>query len=136
MPPVPGAKPPFRQMGGKTIPMMANGGMGTPPPIGGMPDDDAPPAPPLEGADPDNDGDIDNPTIKPEMVNYHDDPHSCQTCANFGDDGQCEVLKMPVSPDGGCNAFASKGGDDAMGDMADGLGMPPPGPPPPDGPQG
>lgn len=115
----PGAMPPPR---GK-MPMMADGGaaMGAPAPIGGM--DDAPPpaagpgagAPPPPDADQDND--MDSPVVKPEAVNYHDDPHSCQSCMYMSGDGQCSVLKMQVSPEGGCNAFEAKGagGDDEMG---------------------
>ncbi len=118
-PPVPGGKPPmaggkpqFRQMGGKTIPMMADGGLGTPAPIGGP---SAAPPPPT--VDPDQDNDIDSPAIKPESLNYHDSAQTCATCQYMGDDSQCAVLKMAVSPEGGCNAFEAKtgAGDDGGG---------------------
>lgn len=135
-----GAPPPFKAKAPAPKPkqMMAGGGFGAPGPFGGAPDA-APPAPEAAGpADPDMDGDMDSPTVKPESVNYHDDPQSCSQCQYLGDGGQCSVLKMQVSPDGGCNAFESgapAGADDGMGadtDM-DAMGAPPPpaGPPPP-----
>lgn len=119
MPPMAGksmsAPPPFRAR--PQAQMMADGGdapMGAPPPIGGAPDAAAPPvAPPAAPqADPGN------PTVKPESVNYHDDPQQCQTCMYMDESGQCAVLKMQVSPEGACNAYEPKGGDQggAMGD--------------------
>lgn len=135
--------PPFR--GNAPAPkakpkMMAGGGFGAPGPFGGgaPPAPDAGPPPPEAAgpADPDMDGDMDSPTVKPESVNYHDDPQSCSQCQYMGDGGQCSVLKMQVSPDGGCNAFESgapAGADEGMGadtDM-DAMGGPPPGGPPP-----
>lgn len=90
---------------------MADGGMGGPP----MPKG-APPA-----QDPDQDGDMDAPggmpQIDPTAVNYHDEPHACSLCEYFGQDNQCAVLQMPVSPEGGCNAF--KGQDDDQGQPPD-----------------
>ncbi len=131
-PPVPGGKPPmaggkpqFRQMGGKTIPMMADGGLGTPAPIGGGPSAAA--APPV--VDPDQDQDNDSPVISPEALNYHDEPRSCAPagdspgCQYFGDDGTCSVLKIQVAGPGACNAFLAKGG---AGDQ-DAGGPPQPG---------
>jgi len=57
--------------------------------------------------------------ISPESVNYHDDARSCGTCQYFGGGGQCQVLQMAVSEQGGCNAFSGKsqGGeeDQALG---------------------
>ncbi len=88
-----GAMPPQR---------MADGGMGA--------------ATDATGADPDNDGDGGGVKIDPSAVNYHDDAQSCQGCAHFSN-GNCAVLQMQVSPDGGCNAFSS-GGQDA-GNEAD-----------------
>lgn len=122
--------PPFRarrgmpQQQGK---FMADGGLGSPAPIGGpaamggppqMPGKSAPPPPAAAGADPDGDGDIDSPGVRPEAVHYHDDAQSCAGCSFMGADQQCEVLRIQVSPDGGCNAFEAKGdqgGDDMAG---------------------
>jgi hypothetical protein len=59
--------------------------------------------------DPDNDGDG-GVKIDPSAVNYHDDPHSCSGCKYFGQDAQCAVLQMQVSPEGGCTAFAAGSG--------------------------
>lgn len=118
---LPGQKPNFRRVGGKTIPMMADGGIGIPAPIGGGPMAGGAPAPP----DMDNDQDMDaggGPSIKPESVNYHDDAQNCGLCEYMGDDSQCAVLKMAVSPDGGCNAFEAKGGDQGEGGGAPAAG--------------
>jgi hypothetical protein len=91
--------------------MMADGGVGAPALMGGEPDADdmsaqAPPPPPAGG---DQNGSP-LPVIKPEAVNYHDDPHSCKICQYF-DNGNCSVLQMQVSPDGGCTAFEAGGGE-------------------------
>lgn len=127
---------------GAPVQMMAGGGFGAPGPLGS----DAPPPPDISaggapgGADPDMDGDMDSPTVKPESVNYHDDAQSCSQCQYMGDGGMCSVLKMQVSPDGGCNAFEGGGAsadmdaDAGMGADTDMMGGPPPGGPPPGGP--
>lgn len=65
------------------------------------------------------------PMIKPESVNYHDDPHSCQTCQYMGQDSQCAVLQMQVSPQGGCNAFEAGGGGGAPEPDQDDMGSQP-----------
>ena len=100
--------------------MMADGGMGAPPDIG--------------GGDPDMDQDQDQgaapaasagplPVIKPESVNYHDDAQNCSGCQHMDDSGQCAVLQMQVSPDGGCNAFDAKAMDtNGGGDTGAGFG--------------
>lgn len=103
---------------------MADGGLGSPAPIGGpagmgsappMPGKSPAPPAPGGGADPDADMDMDSPGVRPEAVHYHDDAQSCSGCSFMGADQQCAVLKMQVSPDGGCNAFEAKGGDDMSG---------------------
>lgn len=100
--------------------MMADGGIGSPDPIGGgMPDqepdaDDMQAGPSAAGAP---------PVIKPEAVNYHDEAHACSGCTYF-DQGssQCSVLQMQVQPEGGCNAFEAIGGDQgASPDMSGGM---------------
>lgn len=65
--------------------------------------------------------------IKPEAVAYHDEPHSCQGCTYFGQDANCAVLQMQVSPEGGCNAFEAGAGSgepdpDDMNDPSGGFG--------------
>lgn len=124
-------KPPMVPFGGK-MPgkMMADGGgLGAPAPIGsgGPP---MPPAgaagaagpgaaPPMGGAEPDMD-DTGAPAIQPEAVHYHDDAQSCQMCQFMDEGGQCSVLQMQVSPDGGCAAYEAKGGDQGQGGMMPG----------------
>jgi hypothetical protein len=110
--------------GGKAMMMADGGAMGAPAPIGGAPDDDDDDQMQAQGPgpqqDPDQDGDIDNsgggasPVVKPESLNYHDDLHTCETCQYMNGDGSCSVLQMQVSPQGGCNAFESKGDEGAM----------------------
>lgn len=116
--------------------MMADGDPGDSPfadtpPIGGMPDDQGadqaapataagPPPPPDPGAGGGAGGPM--PVIKPEAVAYHDDPHSCQGCQYFGQDSNCAVLQMQVSPEGGCNAFEAGGGEPDADDMNDPSG--------------
>ena len=97
------------------------GGLSIPPAIGGKPPMMGKKPPTANGLDPDSDDDIDTaPTIEPQMVNYHEEAHSCQTCANF-DSGQCSVLKMQVSPEGGCTAYSAGGGQsDDEGQQDDG----------------
>lgn len=110
----PGSKKPA--FGGK--PMMADGGFGSPEPIGG-PMPGLPPGPPAPPPDQEPDTGMDSPTIKPEAVNYHDDPHSCSACQYMSEDSQCAILKMAVSPDGGCTAFEAKGGaDEEQGEIS------------------
>ncbi len=99
---------------GKGTGMFADGGFGAPDPIG-EPDASAMPPPPpaaAGGMDPD----MDSPTIRPEAVAYHDDAQSCQTCSHFSG-GQCAVLKMQVSPEGGCNAFEGGAPTEDTGEM-------------------
>lgn len=60
------------------------------PPAAPGADSDAPPAP---------------GRVTPEAVHYHEDEQRCDTCDYFGRGNQCSVLNMPVSPEGGCNAF-------------------------------
>lgn len=109
-------------------PMMADGGvMGDDPePIGGMPDDDdmsgqpgdgsgPPPADPTPASGP-------MVAIKPEAVGYHDDPQNCQGCQYFGQDSNCAVLQMQVSPEGGCAAFEAGPGSQP-GDQSQGMQM-------------
>lgn len=136
----PGGAPPstpnYPQSGmrpARPAPMMADGDSGggespfaDTPPIGGMPEDlgapqdgavvgtsTPPPAPPAGGP---------IPVIKPEAVAYHDDPHSCQGCMYFGQDSNCAVLQMQVSPEGGCNAFEAGGAEPDADDMNDPSG--------------
>lgn len=137
----PKTPPSFRAKPGSRFPprrgpMMADGGpMGSPSPIGGDEEENAappapaagagaaPPPPPGLGADTDQDNDFDNPVVRPESVNYHDDPQTCETCQYMADSGQCSVLRMQVSPQGGCNAFEPKAGGGEEGeDMMPGEG--------------
>lgn len=114
---MPGAgAPPFRAKP-KMPPKMADGGFGAPEPLGGMakamPRAAAPP-PAMDDpgmTDPDMDGDTDSPVIRPEALNYHDELHQCSGCQHFSD-GQCNVLKMEVSPEGGCNAYEAGQSED------------------------
>jgi hypothetical protein len=68
--------------------------------------------------------------VTPEAVHYHDEEQRCDGCDHFGSGNQCSVLKMPVSPEGGCNAFRAGAGEAesdrdepnfAMGDDDDDL---------------
>lgn len=104
--------------------MMADGGMGDPEPIGGMPDD--------QDQTPDMDDTQSSPTptmgaggempvISPEAVNYHDDARSCQGCQFMSPDSQCQVLQMQVSPAGGCNAFQPGAGGQPDQGMQPGM---------------
>lgn len=111
--------------------MMADGGPGDSPfadtpPIGGMPEDEGA----AQGGAPTGDssappqgamGDSPMPVIKPESVAYHDDPQNCQGCMYFSQ-GNCAVLQMQVSPEGGCNAFEAGGGEPDADDMNDPSG--------------
>ncbi len=108
--------PPMQK--GKGTGMFADGGFGAPEPIGMGEDPAMPPPPPAAagGMDPDMDQDMDSPTIRPEAVAYHDDAQSCQTCSHFSG-GQCAVLKMQVSPEGGCNAFEGGAPTEDTGEM-------------------
>lgn len=107
--------------------MMADGDPSDPdsqfvdtPPMGGMPDDDSSNQGPMPGdgsaaqAAPGGGADGSGgpmPMIRPEAVNYHDEPHACQLCMYMGQNSNCSVLQMQVSPDGGCTAFeAGQGG--------------------------
>jgi hypothetical protein len=126
---MPGQKPNFRNVGGKTVPFMADGGsgMGVPAPIGGGA---APPPPPAVDPDQDQNQDMGAmPTLRPESVSYHDEKQECQICANYGQDGTCSLLRVQVSPEGGCSAFEGQGATDegAEGepppDMGEGSGM-------------
>lgn len=117
--------------------MMADGAPGASPfadtpPIGGMPEDEgdaqggAPTGDssgPPQGAGPSPAGGP-MPVIKPEAVAYHDEPQSCQGCMYFGQDSNCAVLQMQVSPEGGCNAFeaGAGGGEPDADDMNDPSG--------------
>lgn len=92
------AQPPFP---------MKSQGLESPPPVGGPPPAKMPPP----GAEPDADDMGGGATVKPEAVMYHDEPHSCSGCEYMGADSQCAILKMQVSPEGGCNAFEKKGGE-------------------------
>lgn len=114
-------------------PMMADGKkpefMSDPPPIGGAPDDqdmapdtDDQAGGPQEGSPAGEMGMP--PVIKPESVNYHDMEQKCSGCQYFGQDGQCAVLQMQVSPDGACNAWeAAGGGDQDMAPVDTGAGF-------------
>lgn len=131
---------PTGQMQGKPPRMMADGApapgpqddspFADTPPIGGMPEDQGDTqAGPVAGdsTPPPSPGGGPLPVIKPEAVAYHDDPHSCQGCMYFGQDSNCAVLQMQVSPEGGCNAFEAGGGGtepdaDDMNDPSGGFG--------------
>lgn len=107
-------------------PMMADGNMmGNPTPIG---DDDADDAPDMSAAPPDPGADAQGPPtgaggaiVKPEAVQYHDQPQSCATCVHMTGGNQCEILAMYISPEGGCTAWedsgAGQGGDQGLGDQ-------------------
>ena len=102
--------------------MMADGGMGDPEPIGGMPDTDmsSPVGDTSEGGTPPAPGG-DMPVISPQAVNYHDDEWECGMCQHMSPEGQCAVLQMQVSPKGACNAFQAGGGQPDQG-MQPGMG--------------
>lgn len=97
--------------------MMADGGMGDPEPIGGMPDDQNAGAPDMDDSQtPPMGGGGEMPVISPTAVAYHDDAQNCQGCQFFGSGGQCQVLQMAVAPEGGCTAFqAGTGGQPDQG---------------------
>ncbi len=65
--------------------------------------------------------------IRPEAVGYHDHPVACgganggPACQYYGQDGQCAVLAMSVSKDGGCEAYEAGGGDQGDVDMSQGM---------------
>jgi hypothetical protein len=104
--------------------MMADGGFGDPDPIGGTPSDQD--MAPDQGDTQPQGGGAGMPggmvVIKPEAVAYHDDAQNCQGCQHFGSDGQCEVLQMSVSPDGGCTAFEAGAGGQPDQGMTPGMG--------------
>jgi hypothetical protein len=85
-----GMKAPMLNKPPKPAPFMADGGMGGDP------------------GEPDADDMGGGAAVKPEAVNYHPDEHECQMCQYMDDGGNCSVLKMQVSPVGGCNAFEAK----------------------------
>lgn len=64
---------------------------------------------PATDIDPDQDGDIDSVDIPPEAVNYHDDLQRCDMCRYMNENGDCAVLKMPVSAEGACTVFQAQG---------------------------
>lgn len=88
-------------------PMMADGGMDSPAPIGGMPDDqdNTPDMDDMPGGPPEGSPAGEMPIIKPESVNYHDDAQNCSGCSFMTPDSQCKILQMQISPTGGCSAF-------------------------------
>lgn len=94
--------------------MFADGGdsgLGAPTPLGMDPSAPAGPPPPV-ATDPNAGGGAGQmPMIKPESVNYHDEAHACSSCQYMGQDSQCSVLQMQVSPEGGCNAYEGGGGE-------------------------
>jgi hypothetical protein len=59
--------------------------------------------------------------VTPEALNFHDDEQRCDMCQHFGRAGQCAVLKMPVPPEGGCNAFRNGAGDEEEGEDEDDI---------------
>jgi hypothetical protein len=99
--------------------MMADGGVGAPPPIGGDGEPDADDTSMLQGGQDDggaasaqmSPGAGQMPMIKPEAVFYHDQPTSCKTCQFNDGSNNCSVLQMQISPDGGCTAWEQGGGD-------------------------
>lgn len=99
-------------------PMMADGGMDSPAPIGGMPDDQdtAPDMDDIPGGPPEGSPAGEMPIVRPESLNYHDDLWQCSGCSYFGG-GQCKVLAMQVSPTGACNAFEPGAGGGDQGDQ-------------------
>lgn len=99
--------------------MLADG-IGDPGMIGDQDQDDAAAGPAAAPAPGDQSDPGMPPIIKPEAVMYHDDPQSCQSCQYMSDEGQCAVLQMAVSPEGGCTAFEAKADDQGAGDP--GLG--------------
>lgn len=106
---------------------------------GGPPDgdqDDMPPPPPGAGGGPPGappagmDGGA--PTITPEAVSFRTEHEICQNCSYMGQDGNCAVLKMQVTPNEGCSAFLDNGAgaDQQQGAPPPGAGGPPMGGPP------
>ncbi len=57
-------------------------------------------------------------TVSPEAVDYHDSSESCSVCEYMAGD-QCRMLKMPVDPQGHCEAFEAKAGDMDQGQGQD-----------------
>ena len=111
-------------------PMMADGGMDTPPPIGGAPDDQdtAPDMDDQAGGPPEGSpaGEMPAgmpPIIKPEALNFHDEDQDCSGCTYFGQDSQCAVLQMQVGPDSGCNAWEAASAPSGQGPVDTGAGF-------------
>lgn len=115
-------------------PMMDDGGIGSPSPVGGSPDDDpsmtGAPTPDMDdtGAGPAAGGMP--PVIDPAAVNYHDELHSCGPMAGgsgcqYFNGGQCSVLQMAVQPQSGCTAFSPMmgGGGGDQGPVDTGAGF-------------
>ena len=118
--------------------MMADGGVGAPPPIGGDGEPDADDTSMLQGGQDDggaasaqtSPGAGQLPMIRPEALGYHDDPRSCTPggiggspgCQYF-DNGNCSVLQMSVAGPGGCAGFEALSGGD-MGAPSDNSGAP------------
>ncbi len=72
------------------------------------------------GGDPGQDADDmgDGVKIDPSAVHYHPDPQSCGTCEYMGEDGQCAILKIQVTPEGACSAYEGKEGGEGEEMMA------------------
>ena len=86
-------------------------GLDMPSPIGGKP----PTGPPPPEAEPD--ADDTGGGVKPEALMYHAEEHECQMCSHMDESGNCDILKMQVSPVGGCNAFeAGKQSEEESGE--------------------
>lgn len=111
--------------------MMADGGFGTPEPIGGAPPAPAPavaagasPAP-AGGMEPDGD-EMGGAMVSPEAVNYHDHEVACHLCSFMDEAANCSLLMMQVNPEGGCNGFKGKATEQGEMDMGGEEGGAPP----------
>ncbi len=76
-----------------------------------------PPAPSMDDAPPEDDESSETPKIQPEWVDYHTGEETCQNCSHM-QNGNCEVLQMPVGPNDHCEAFSG-------GEYEGAEGMPP-----------
>lgn len=45
--------------------------------------------------------------VTPEALHYHDDEQRCDGCTHMGSGNHCDLLQMPVEPEGGCIGFSA-----------------------------
>lgn len=111
--------------------------IGAPNPVGMKPPTAKPPSSPFMadggmGGDPGTDADDMGAGVKPspDALHYHPDPQMCSSCEYMQGQGNCAILGIQVTPDGGCVAWEGKEGGmgEEMGEPEEDMGAPPPSP--------